>query len=86
MVFLSKTKVDVNRMEYDKKFLKFENSCVVEAKGNAGGLCIMWKNGLDLKVVEFNNNLIAIKVSDQCVEWMLVGFYEPPYHSKKKKA
>ncbi|XP_075655028.1 uncharacterized protein LOC142625223 [Castanea sativa] len=73
-------------MESDKKFLKSETSCVVEDKGNAGGLCIMWKNGMNLKVVEFNKNLIAVKVSNQCFEWMLVGFYGPPYHSKKKKA
>ncbi|KAL0006983.1 hypothetical protein SO802_008485 [Lithocarpus litseifolius] len=86
VVFLSETKADVKRMESAKKSLKFENSCIVEANGNAGGLCLMWKIGVDLKVVEFNKNLIAVKVSDQYVEWMLVGFYGPPYHSKKKKA
>ena len=86
VVFLSKTKAKLNRMESVKKTLKFDDSCVIEAKGHAGGLCLMWKFGVDIKVVEYNKNLIAVKVSDQCVEWLLVGFYGPPYHSKKKKA
>lgn len=68
VVFLSKTKADVNRMEFVKNSIKFENKCVVKAKGNAGGLCIMWKNGLDINVVEFGKNLIAIKVADQCID------------------
>ena len=66
--------------------LKFDFSCVVEARGNAGDLCIMWKYGVDLKEVEFNKDLIAVKVSEQSAEWLLVGFYGPSYHSKKKKA
>ena len=86
VIFLSETKADVYRMEFFKKILKFDESCVVEANGNAGGLCLMWKFGIDLKVVEFNKDLIAVKVSDQCVDWMLVGFYGPPYYSEKKKA
>ena len=73
-------------MDYVKKFVNFDNSCVVEAKGYAGGLCIMWKNGLAIKEVVYDKNLIVVKVADQSVEWMLIGFYGPPYKSKKKKA
>lgn len=54
VVFLSETKADINRMDY-VKFIKFDNS-----KGNAGGLCIMWKNGLAIKEVEYDKNLIAV--------------------------
>ena len=39
VVFLSETKANINRMEFVKKSIKFENKCVVEAKGSAGGLC-----------------------------------------------
>ena len=41
MVFLFETKADVNRIKFVKKSIKFENKCVVEAKGSAGGLYIM---------------------------------------------
>ena len=37
-------------MELVKKTLKFDDSYVVEAKGHAGGLCLMWKSGVDVKV------------------------------------
>ena len=73
-------------MEAVKKSLKFDFACVVEAKGSPGGLCMLWKYGVDLKEVEFNKDLIAVKVYDQCVEWLFVGFYGPSYYSKKKKA
>lgn len=73
-------------MDYVKRYLKFDNKTVVEAKGSAGGLCMLWKDGLSIKEFEFDKNLIAIKVSDSVLDWLLVGFYSPPYHSKKKKA
>ena len=86
VVFLFKTKANENHMEYVKNDLKFDNKCVMEAKGRAGGLCIMWKAGVSIKEVEFDKNLIAVKVSDSVTDWLLVGFDGPPYYSKKKKA
>ena len=73
-------------MEYVKSYLKFDNKLVVESKGRAGGLCILWKNGLSIKEVEFDGNLIAINISDSVTNWLLFYFYGPPYLSKKKKA
>ncbi|XP_023878160.1 uncharacterized protein LOC111990605 [Quercus suber] len=67
VVFLSKTKADKNRMDYVKKFVKFDYSCVVEAKGYAGGLYSMWKNGLAKKEVEYDKNLIAVKGLWACI-------------------
>ena len=86
VVFLSETKAKEGRMEFVKSFIKFDNKIVVEAKGSAGGLCIMWKRGLDICGVEFDKNLIAVKVTDKCTDWLLIGFYGPPYQAKKRKA
>ena len=58
----------------------------MEAKGSVGGLCIFWKNGVTIKEMEFNKNLIAVKISNSILDWLLVGFYGPPYYTKKKKA
>lgn len=66
--------------------IKFSDMCVVKAKGSAGGICVMWKSGLMCQQVEYNKNLIAIKVSDAICSWLLVGFYGLPYLSKKQKA
>jgi len=85
-IFLSETKADVNCMEYFKSYLKFDNKLVVESKGRAEGLCILWKNGLSIKEIEFDRNLIAVNISDSVTNWLLVCFYGPPYLSKKKKA
>ena len=86
LIFLSETRATNARMNSVKSSLKFDNKIVMEAKGSAGGLCMMWKNGLTIKSVEYNKNIIAIKISEAVCDWLLVGFYGPPYHSKKKKA
>ena len=60
--------------------------CVVEAKGIAGGICVMWKSGLSIHQMEYNKNLIALKVTDAFCDWLLVCFYGAPYPAKKQKA
>ena len=66
--------------------LRFSNRVVIDAKGTAGGLTMMWKSNRIIKVLEFNKNLIAVKVSDPVSDWVLVGFYGPSYAPKKAKA
>ncbi|KAK7849493.1 hypothetical protein CFP56_002912 [Quercus suber] len=41
---------------------------------------------MSIKEVEFDKNLIAVKIADSALDWLLVCFYGPPYHSKKKEA
>lgn len=73
-------------MEYVMNSIKFTNMCDVEAEGTVGGICIFWKDSISFQQVEFNKNLVAIKVFDALSDWLLVGFYGPPYFSKKRKA
>ena len=86
VVFLSETKASFSRMQFILKSIKFADMCVVEAKGIAGGICMMWRSGITIQKVEFNKNLIAVKVVDAMRSWLLVGFYGPPYPAKKQKA
>ena len=86
LVFLSETKALVSRMDFVKSSIGFDNMLVVEAKGKEGGLYVLWKEGISVKEVEYNKNLIAVTVSYFVCEWLMVGFYGPPYFSKKKKA
>ena len=72
-------------MESVKSFLKFDHFVVVEAKGKACGLCMLWKEGFSTSQVEFEENLIVVKISDTVCDWLFVGFYSPPYYSNKKK-
>lgn len=85
IIFLCKTKALEKRMDEVMVFVGFSNKLVVDANGIAGGLCLMWKVGTFVNLVELNKNLIAVTISDVLCKWILVGFYEPPYESKKKK-
>ena len=85
IIFLSETKASVERMKVVLKAIKFANMCVVEAKGIAGGICVMWKSGFSIHQMEYNKNLIALKVDDALCDWLLVCFYDPPYPAKKQK-
>ena len=73
-------------MESVKSSLKFDHFVVVKAKGKASGLCMLWKEGISASQVEFEENLITVKISNAVCEWLFVGFYGPPYYLKKKKA
>ena len=84
-VFLSETKANETRMEEVKNAIGFSGKLVVDAKGKAGGLCLMWKWGINLEVEEFNKNLLAVKIKEALCEWLLVGFHKPPYPAKKRK-
>lgn len=86
LIFLSETKSLASRMGFVRNAIRFDNMLVVEANGQAGGLCILWKNVWLIKEVEFNKNHIAVTISDAICEWLMVGFYGPSYFSKKKKA
>ena len=64
LFFFSETKASVHRMKLVLKAIKFVDICVVEAKGIASGIYVMWKSSLSIYQVEYNKNLIALKVSD----------------------
>ena len=86
VIFLCETKASEERMDQVMHSVGFSNKVVVNAKGTTGGLCLMWKSSLSVDLVDFNNDIIAIKISDVVCEWILVGFYGPSYAAKKKKA
>ncbi|KAK9992541.1 hypothetical protein SO802_027526 [Lithocarpus litseifolius] len=73
-------------MEFVMNSLGFRFRQVIEAKGFAGGLCMMWRDNDIVEVLEYNKNLIAVQVSDKLCKWVLVGFYRPTYPAKKAKA
>lgn len=63
-IFLSETKALFSRMDSIRRSINFDHLLVVEAKGKAGGLCMMWKSGWTVKQAEYNKNLIAMSISD----------------------
>ena len=51
-------------MEYVKRRVGFSENVVIEAKGRARGLCLTWKNNVQIEAVEFNKYMIAVKILD----------------------
>ena len=45
----------------------------------------MWKNNVQIEVVEFNKYVIAVKILDPGGDWYLVGFYGPLMHSRRER-
>ena len=85
-IFLCETKASKKRMDQVMNSLNFSFNFVVDAKGLARGLCLMWKAGFVVKLVDFNKDLIVVNISDATCAWNLVVFYGPPYAVKKRKA
>ena len=79
-------KASKERMDQVMNSLNFSFNFVVDAKGLARGLCLMWKASSAVKLVDFNKDLIVVNISDTTCAWNLVGFYGPPYAVKKRKA
>lgn len=73
-------------MEEIKNSIEFSGKLVVDAKGKAGGLCLMRKWDVNVEVEGFNKNLLAVKIKEALREWWLVGFHRPLYLAKKRKA
>lgn len=86
VVFLCETKADENRMEEVMNSLKFFDMVITCAKGRVENLCMMWRNTVNVKVLKYNINMIAMKIKDLVNNWYLVGFYGLPYEAKKKES
>ncbi len=59
---------------------------MVGARGKGRGICMLWSNAVTIEVMEYNAQMIAIRIIEGFGSWVLIGFYGPPYYSKRKKA
>ena len=64
----------------------FSNFIAISPKGRAGGICLLWANEVDVEVLEFNSNTVAVTVTEYNIVWSLIGFYGPPTYAKRMKA
>ena len=64
--------------------LGFHNFVCVEALGRSGGLCLLWSQSLQVDVLEYDSNLIAITIHANIRDWTLVGFYGPPKKANRR--
>jgi hypothetical protein len=79
VVFLIETWQDDGPLERLRCQLQFANKFVVKSKNKGGGLCLLWKNEMKLRVQSFSHSHIDAFVSEnQPDAWHLTGFYGAP--------
>ncbi|CAN1729936.1 LINE-1 reverse transcriptase homolog [Linum perenne] len=84
VIFLSETLVQKQKMEEIRIKLKFDGCFVVDPIGRSGGLCVLWKEGSRIDVLNFSTNCINMKVKDDKEdEFRLTGYYGQPDRSRR---
>uniref|UniRef100_A0A803PIZ5 Reverse transcriptase n=1 Tax=Cannabis sativa TaxID=3483 RepID=A0A803PIZ5_CANSA len=86
-LFLMEIKVNFNRMRNIWQRLGFFDAVVVEADGSSGGLCLCWKDGLELDVLSMDSSMIRVKVTNilHGKAWFGVFVYAPPSRGDRKE-
>ncbi|KAA3466257.1 reverse transcriptase [Gossypium australe] len=81
LVFFMETKINKNKMESVKRRYSFINGIKVGAEGSKGGLCLVWKDEVDIILQSFSINFIDVMVKSEelQLEWRFTRFYGSPY-------
>ena len=81
------TRLDRDGFEKYCGDLPFKNKLIVKKPKAGGGLALLWRNDVNLDVINFTDNHILAKVvEDDGFVWFLTGFYGWPEASEKKKS
>jgi exonuclease III len=84
MMFLIETKLDVKRMEKVRASVGFQYVFTVPSKGRSGGLALMWKDSIEVRVQTFSQHHVDVHVHmDTNSWWRLTGFYGHPEPHKR---
>lgn len=74
--FLMETRLDKEGFEKLYSNLTFLNRVIVKHSDSGGGLALLWKNDVNLEVINFTTNHILAKVMEEDeYEWYLTCFY-----------
>lgn len=89
IIFLSETKQQNKEMHNIVRKIHVYNYWLVPPRGTAGGLCLLWKNNIQITILEYDHNYINVNVNSNnsnITEWMLTCFYGSPYTTNLKLA
>ncbi|KAA3462519.1 reverse transcriptase [Gossypium australe] len=79
------TKIDKQHLERVRISCGFPNGIEIEAEGSCGGLCLAWKEVINVTLRNFSKNHIDVMVKEENSnqEWRFTGFYGSPYSNCK---
>ena len=80
VVFLCKTKGNSCYMDRLRLKLNFDRSFTVDNRGNPGGLCVLWKNEINLCLRSYSQNHVDfdVGVPGDTLYWRFTAFYGFP--------
>lgn len=84
LLFLSETFVNKTIVEDLKDRFGFQNAFGVASRGNSGGLCLYWKEGVAFSLISYSQNHICgdVNMGSKGI-WRFVGIYGWPRHEEK---
>lgn len=88
MVFIMETKFSVKRARVIATKARYKNYLVVDAVGRSGGLMLMWKQDLNVELLNFSIRHINIIILYAFGEnkWLLTCFYGHLKVSRRRSA
>lgn len=80
------TRAHKNKIARLKKNLKFQNWFCVEARGTAGGLCLMWNNKVKVQICAHSLNFIHtfVSIPSEVLDFQCTFVYAPPVFNERK--
>ena len=74
--FLMETRLDEDGFNDLYRDLPFKNKLFVKKPNAGGGLALLWKQDIQLDLINYSEHHILVKVrEDDGFEWFLTGFY-----------
>ena len=81
---LWETRLDKEGFDRQLGDLLFPNKIVVKQPNSGGGLALIWREGVQLELINFTMNHILVKVMEEDgFNWFLIGFYGWPEASQR---
>jgi len=81
LVFVAKTKASISQMKKHKNEINQHlQALIVPSDGKSGGLALMWKDDVDVRVQSYSHSHIDAIVHDASlnITWRAIGFYGHP--------
>lgn len=84
--FLIETKCGAEQMERVARMLGFNNFEIVEARGTAGGLILMWTDDVNIEMEWKSDRIIGCDILDydRVKRWSIFACHGTPYNSEKR--
>lgn len=64
IIFLCETKAYETRMQKVASQLRFSEVLAIRAVGRSVGICLMWSNAMLVEVIDYNSQLIVVRVKE----------------------